>query len=322
MSISLGTAGLGGAWQSASATVSAPGSVSDAFFALSSLLWLVLLARYLRHGGWHWRNILDDLRHPGQGFALAYVPIVGMLTAGHVSEYNLDGARWAYALFAATAAVIAARLLAHWVTGGLGSAPLHPGYLLPVVSAPFISSSVASNLHLPEVAAATFAVGILYWLAFGTVVLGSLVANGGSMPAPARPTLTVLTIPPATGGLAWTAAHHGVLDPVGYGFAGLVFFTLLIIAFLLPEVRQQSFHYGYWVFSFPAAASANFLIRWLAGTDMRGWETCSWLLLSVVNAAFGLLYAATLRHALRKRTGPGREQQATAEATTPAGTAG
>ncbi len=76
-------------------------------------------------------------------------------------------------------------------------------------------------------------VGLLYWLAFGTVVLGSLVANGGNMPAPARPTLTVLVIPPATGGLAWMAAHHGVLDMVGHGFAGLLLFTLLIIAFLI-----------------------------------------------------------------------------------------
>lgn len=303
MSISLGTAGLGGAWQSASAVVTAPTWVSDAFFALSALVWVLLLARYLRHGGWHWRNVLDDLSHPGQGFTLAYVPIVGMLAAGHIAQYDLDGARWAYAPFAATAAVIAARLLAHWVTGGLSSAPLHPGYLLPVVSAPFISSSVASTLRIPEVASATFAVGVLYWLALGTVVLGNLVAHGGSMPEPARPTLTILIIPPAAGGLAWTAAHHGVLDAVGYGFAGLLLFSVLIVAFLLPKVRQRSFHYGYWIFSFPAAVSVNFLVRWLAGTDVTGWQATAWLLLAAVTVAFVPLYAVTLRHALHHRPG-------------------
>ncbi|MFJ6636784.1 hypothetical protein ACIQMR_36300 [Streptomyces sp. NPDC091376] len=302
LSISLGTAGLGGAWQSATFGLGAPQWVSDALFAVSGLVWAVLLVQYIRHGGWRWRNVLDDLHHPGQGFTLAYIPIVGMLAAGHLSRFGLDAARWGYAAFAVAAAVIAARLLAHWVTGGLAAAPLHPGYLLPVVSAPFISSATASTLRLPEVAAATFAVGGLYWLAFGTVILGGLVANGGGMPRPARPTLTVLVIPPATGGLAWTAAHQGTFDVVGQGFAGLLLFTLLVVAFLLPDLRQQSFHYGYWVFSFPVAAGANFLIRWLHGTDVAGWRALSWLLLTAVSMAFTVLYGATLWHARRRRT--------------------
>ncbi|PIB03831.1 hypothetical protein [Streptomyces sp. HG99] len=302
LSISLGTAGLGGAWQSATVTLGAPLWAGDALFAVSGLVWLVLLVQYIRHGGGRWRNVLDHLHHPGQGFTLAYVPIVGMLAAGHFSRYQLDAARWAYAVFAMTAAIIAARLLAHWVTGGLASAPLHPGYLLPVVSAPFISSATASTLRLTEVAALTFAVGVLYWLAFGTVILGGLVANGGNMPRPARPTLTVLVIPPAVGGLAWTAANHGTFDAVGQGFAGLLLFTLLVVAFLIPDLRQQSFHYGFWIFSFPVAAGTNFLLRWLHGTDVPGWTAVSWLLLAAVSAAFLALYAATLLHARRRRT--------------------
>ncbi|MEV6653685.1 hypothetical protein [Streptomyces sp. NPDC051219] len=302
LSISLGTAGLGGAWRSATITLGAPIWISDALFALSGVVWVVLLAQYLRHGGGRWRNVLDDLHHPGLGFTLAYVPIIGMLAAGHFSRLGLDAARWGYAVFAVMAAIIAARLLAHWVTGGLASAPLHPGYLLPVVSAPFISSATASTLDLPQVAAATFAVGVLYWLAFGTVILGGLVANGGGIPPPARPTLTVLTIPPATGGLAWTAAHDGTFDPVGQGFAGMLLFTVLVVVFLLPDLHQRSFHYGYWVFSFPVAAGANFLILWLHGTDVAAWQAMSWVLLAAASAGFLLLYAATLLQLRRSRT--------------------
>ncbi|MFJ7073529.1 hypothetical protein [Streptomyces sp. NPDC098781] len=301
MSVSLGTAGLGGAWQAAAATVLAPLWVSDVLYVVAGLIWMVLLGRYLWHGGGRWRNLLEDLHHPGQGFTMAYVPIVGMLAAGHFSRFGLDGARWVYVLFGAAAAVIAARLLAHWVTGGLGSAPLHPGYLLPVVSGPFIASATASTLRLPELAAAAFAVGILYWLAFGTVVLASLLSGGGSMPAPARPTLTILVIPPATGGLAWTAAHHGQVDPTGNGFAGLLLFTLVVIAFMLPHLRQRAFHIGYWIFSFPMATSTTFLVRWLAGTQIPGWQALSWVLLAAVSAAFALLYAVTTGHALAPR---------------------
>ncbi|MFF3946321.1 hypothetical protein ACFYYN_15990 [Streptomyces sp. NPDC001902] len=297
MSVSLGTAGLGGLWQSAAATVAAPIGVSDALFVVSGLLWVVLLAQYVRHGGARRRNILEDLRHPGQGFALAYVPIIGMLATGHFARFGVDGARWFYALFALASAALAARLLAHWVTGGLGSAPLHPGYLLPVVSGPFIASTTGTAVALPDAASAAFAVGVLYWLAFGTVVLGRLVTDG--LPGPARPTLTVLTIPPAVGGLAWTAAHGGRVDAVGYGFAGLVLFTVLIVLFLVPHVRQEGFHTGYWVFSFPAAATGNFLVRWLHGAAVPGWQGLTWLVIVLVGGAFLVLYAATVRYAVR-----------------------
>lgn len=120
----------------------------------------------------------------------------------------------------------------------------------------------------------------MYWLAFGTVVLGSLVAKP-SLPARARPTLTVLGIPPATGGLVWTAAHPGPVDAVGHGFAGLVAFTLLIIVCLLPHLRQQSFQMGFWTFSFPIAATANFAIRWAHGADAPAWRPLTWSARSV-----------------------------------------
>jgi tellurite resistance protein len=303
LSVSLGAAGLGGAWQSATATVSAPVGVSDGLFAVSGLIWLVLLAEYVRHGGAHWANLKHDLGHPGQGFALAYIPIVGMLFAAHFSRFGLQTARWAYAVFAVAAAVIAARLLAHWLTGALSASPLHPGYLLPVSSGPFIASVTAASLRLPEVAEGAFAVGLLYWLAFGTVVLGSLVANP-SLPARARPTLTVLGIPPATGGLAWTAAHPGPVDAVGYGFAGLVAFTLLIIVCLLPDLRQQSFHVGFWTFSFPIAATANFAIRWVHGADVPAWRPLTWIVLSAASLALAALALATVVHVLRGRPRP------------------
>jgi tellurite resistance protein len=186
LSVSLGAAGLGGAWQAATTFPQAL-QVSDALFAVSGLIWLVLLAQYLRHGGVRWRNLRHDLRHPGQGFALGYVPIIGMLIAGHFSRFGITGPRWAYAVFVTVAALIAARLLAHWLTGALSATVLHPGYLLPVSSAPFVASAVASTLRLPGVADATFAVGLLYWLAFGTVILGSLVTNAPCPDLPARP---------------------------------------------------------------------------------------------------------------------------------------
>ncbi|ASQ98845.1 hypothetical protein [Streptomyces sp. 11-1-2] len=305
LAISLGSAGLGGAWQAATSVASAWIQISDVLFVISGLVWVVLLAAYVRHGGARWHNLREDLRHPGQGFALAYVPIIGMLITGHFSRFGEEGARWAYAVFVVAAALVAARLLAHWFTGGLSETTLHPGYLLPVSSAPFIASITASTLHLPEIAAASFAVGVLYWLAFGTVILGSLVA-GSPLPPPARPTLTVLVIPPAVGSNAWLAAHGGRPDGVGYGFSGILFFTLALVAFMLPTLRERSFHTGLWIYSFPVAATTNFLVRWIYAADVPGREMVVRTLLAVASGGFLLLGAATLVHGgrhWRLRTG-------------------
>ncbi|KUN82442.1 hypothetical protein AQJ66_21690 [Streptomyces bungoensis] len=161
--------------------------------------------------------------------------------------------------------------------------------------APFIASATASTLGLPGVADAAFAIGLLYWLTVGTVILGSLI-TAGPLPRPARPALTVLTIPPATGGIAWTAAHKGVFGPVGYGFAGILLFTILLVAFLLPELRQPSFHPGLWVYSFPVAASTNFAIRLIAATRAPACPVLTWALLAMSTGALVLLSAATLRY--------------------------
>ncbi|SEO87940.1 TDT family transporter [Actinacidiphila rubida] len=302
LSISLGAAGTGGAWQSASATLSVPIGVSDVLFTISGLVWVVLLGEYIRHGGARWSALQHDLRHPAQGFTLAYIPIIGMLFAGHVSRFGLEAARWSYAVFAVVAGLVAARLLAYWFTGTLNSTRLHPGYLLPVSSGPFIASINASVVQWPKVADAAFAIGLLYWLVFGTVILSSLVASSG-MPVQARPTLTVLIIPPAAGGLAWIAAHPGPVDAVGYGFAGLLAFTILIVASLLPDLALPTFHTGYWIFSFPVAASANFVIRWSHGADLSGWQTVSWLMLAAATLFWLALAAATIAHAFRPTRG-------------------
>ncbi|WP_436847681.1 hypothetical protein [Streptomyces avermitilis] len=166
------------------------------------------------------------------------------------------------------------------LTGALRTTALHPGYLLPVSSAPFIASATASTFGLRVIGDAAFAIGLPYRPAFGTIILGRRAATG-QLPQPAWPALTVLTIPPATGGITWTAAHRGVFDAVGHGFAGILLFALLLVVFLLPELRQPSFHLGRWVFSFPAAVSTNFALRLLnaphtAAKPVLTWRSWPW----------------------------------------------
>ncbi|MEU9063955.1 hypothetical protein AB0D13_35130 [Streptomyces sp. NPDC048430] len=168
-----------------------------------------------------------------------------------------------------------------------------------------MASSITSGLQWPELAFAAFAVGVVYTFAIGAVVIGGLV-TGPDLPLPARPALTILIIPPATGGLAWLAAHRGAVAAVGYGFAGLLAFTTLIVVCLLPYLRQPSFHMGFWIFALPIAAGSNFAIRWFHGADAPAWRPLTWVVRGAATLSFVALGTATLFHAFRRsrRQGP------------------
>ncbi|GHC41816.1 hypothetical protein EF913_34240 [Streptomyces sp. WAC04189] len=96
----------------------------------------------------------------------------------------------------------------------------------------------------------------------------------------------------------------------GNGFAGLVAFTLLIVVFLLPHVRQQSFGTGFWIYSFPVAATTNFVLRWVHGADVPASRPIAWAILGAASLAFLGLAVATAVHALpsRHRSQPNRER--------------
>ncbi|GAA1701046.1 hypothetical protein [Streptomyces yatensis] len=96
LAISLGSAGLGGAWQAATNVASAWIQISDVLFVVSGLVWVVLLAAYVRHGGARWRNLREDLRHPGREiivWALLAVASGGFLLLG-VATLVRGGRHW------------------------------------------------------------------------------------------------------------------------------------------------------------------------------------------------------------------------------------
>ncbi|MDQ0864986.1 tellurite resistance protein TehA-like permease [Arthrobacter globiformis] len=86
----------------------------------------------------------------------------------------------------AALAIVAAQLLAHWVTGGVSMESIHPGYLLPVVPGSFVASIGFSSIHAHDAAMAAFGVGAFFWLVVGTVVTVRLM-TGAEVPPAALP---------------------------------------------------------------------------------------------------------------------------------------
>jgi tellurite resistance protein len=265
-------------------------------------VWITVTVMYVVKGRGDPRAFIADFRHPEQGFALAYIPIIPLLLLAHAPRtkgfYILDlavVAMWA----TATAA-----LMAHWITTPRERHVIHPGFSLPVIAGPFLAciSLQANGWH--SIAQATFGVGVFFWMMFATLIVGRLMTEQRLSDA-RFPTLAVLMVPPATASIAWFALNDNRITTVGTDLAGVLAMMALVQLFLLPEYLRRPFTISAWSFSFPLAATANTVCHWaIAAPHPVGW-VLAWSALIIASAIIGLLAGLTVRKAWQTRLRPG-----------------
>jgi tellurite resistance protein len=298
----LGLAGLGGAWTDLAGVSNGAFWVDQVLYGLSATLWVIFTVTYLALGVRTSGTFRADLHHPAIGPSAAYIPVVGILLATHYGPSLPVVGPWLIAFFVAALAVVSAQLVTHWLVGGLRIESLHPGYFLPVVAGPFIASIGLSSVKLSGAAEAAFGVGAFFWLVIGTLVMGRLMLRG-QLPEAQRPLMAVLLAPPATGGIAWFLINGGHGDLVASAFAGIVVIMLLIQVILVREYRRIPFSLTFWAFSFPAASTANFTVRWLESANFAGWQVYAWIAVGLATLLIAALAVATVITVLRQRVG-------------------
>jgi tellurite resistance protein len=158
--IALGLGGLSGSWRAAVGF----GATAWPALCLAVLClgaWFAVTAMYVLNGRGDPRAFVADLRHPEQGFALGYIPVIPVLLVAQAAPYTSDFRALDLGLVALWAIVTAA-LVAHWITTPRDRHAIHPGLSLPVVAGPFISciSLQANGWHL--LAQGLFAVGVFF----------------------------------------------------------------------------------------------------------------------------------------------------------------
>jgi tellurite resistance protein len=277
--------------------------------------WLTITLMYVVEGRGDPRAFIADLHHPDQGFALAYIPVIPLLLLASAPRttgfYRLDLA------VAAVWAIATAALVAHWITTPRERHVIHPGFSLPVVAGPFIAciSLQANGWHY--LAQGAFAVGVFFWMMFGTVIIGRLMTEERLSDA-RFPTLAVLMVPPATASIAWFALNDNRISTVGTGLAGVLALMTLIQLFILPEYLRRPFTISVWSFSFPMAATANTVCHWAIAAPHPASRPTAWSMLIIATAIVGLLAGLTARKVWRARFHPASSRHAVcADATSP-----
>lgn len=289
--IALGLGGLGGAWRTA-VGFGAPAWPAVGLAALCLGVWTMVTVMYVVTGRGDPRAFVADLRHPDQGFAVVYLPLIPLLLLAHAPRtrvfYVLDlavGAVWAIAT---------AALVAHWITTPRERHAIHPGFSLPVIGGPFIAcvSLQANGWH--SLAQAIFAIGVFFWMMFGTLIVGRLMTEERLSDAH-FPTLAILMVPPATASIGWFALNDNRVTTVGTGLAGVLAMMALVQLFILPEYLRRPFTISAWSFSFPLASTANTVCHWAIAAPNPQSRLFAWATLVIATVIIGLLAALTVR---------------------------
>jgi tellurite resistance protein len=289
--ISLGLGGLGGAWRTACA-LGAPAWPAVSLSVLSLGAWITVTVMYVLKGRGCPREFVADLRHPEQGFALGYIPLIPLLLLARAPR--TPGFRILDLGLAGLWAASTAALVAHWITTPRDRHAIHPGFSLPVVGGPFIAciSLQANGWH--ALAQGLFTVGVYFGVTFGSLIVGRLMTEQRLSDA-RFPTLAVLMVPPATASTAWFGLNDNRITTFGTGLAAVLAMMALIQLFIVPDYLRRPFTISCWSFSFPLASVANTVGHWAIAAPDPASRLLTWSTLIIATAIIGLLAVLTVR---------------------------
>ncbi len=244
--------------------------VAAGLAALVGLVFVVLLALYVKKWAGNHQLVYEEWQHPVKSafFAAVSVSFALVATVALGAFAPLAYPLWVIGAVLQVLAMI--MVLNAWVH----RENLQPAHAVPVWFIPAVANVVLPlagvRLGMVEVSWWFFAVGMLFWIVLLTLVLNRLLFVQPPIPQRLVPTLCILLAPPAVAFLSWLqltgqhaqaggagAAGAHELDAMGHSLFGLALFFALFLATQVHRFVRLPFFLSWWAFSFPTAAFAT-----------------------------------------------------------------
>lgn len=293
LGIAFGLAGLAEVWSKAAPGLHLPRVVTEVFWALTAVVWVVLLVAHAVRGMRSGVRLTAQLRHPSQGPLSALAPVVGMLVAADLFAWVPLAGRILYFASVAAAATLAVWTFAWWFEGRLTLSDVHSGYMLPTVAPGLIGGDVGHLMGYPGLAWALFGIGTFFGAALTPFVIGRLLA-GTPLPDALLPTVTILLAPPAVCGVVWFTLNGHTADPAAYVIMGVTAVFALLQVAMLPRYRRLRFSLGFWSFTFPIAGAVALTMQWLQILEPAGWRLVTGVLAGAFTAFVAVIVGFTV----------------------------
>jgi tellurite resistance protein len=303
--IPFGVAGLAVTWRAAQATLAPPAAIADALFLVAAALWVALafdLAVQIARAP---RTVARQLVDPVLSPFFALPAIVALVLAGGLLPHAPDVAEVITLVVVVVVVALGGWLTGQWMTGGLDRDRFHPGYFLPTVAGGFLAANAAALAGHRTIAWLAFGIGALCWLLLGPPILERLFF-AAAVPTALVPTLAIEVAPPAVGGNAYFALHHGPDDTITYILAGYCVLMVLAQLRLIGLYRRLPFGATFWSFTFSYSAVATYALHWIQHSHPGGGRILGWLVLGLITTFIGAIALRSLRAAATGRFFPVR----------------
>jgi tellurite resistance protein len=294
-SITMGLAGLAGAWHVAADLYAVPSGIDAALYALTAIVYLLLIGALVARLVLRPRSVAAELTHPVLGAFYALLPISGMLLVVGLEPHAHEAAQVLFLILLTATLLLGGWLTGQWIVGPLNDESINPSYFLPTVAGGLIGAQGAGDFGLTGVGWMCFGIGVLCWLLLGSLVLNRLFIRP-ALPAALAPTLAIVAAPPAVAANAYAVLTGGRVDTVAYALAGYTVLMVLVQLRLLPVYRALPFAPSFWAFTFAYAAVAITALRWIhvehpAGTTFLGYTVLGVITLFIGGIAVRSLVA-------------------------------
>jgi tellurite resistance protein len=292
--IVLGMAGVSTCWREAHVLWNVDERISDALFALTTLIWIVLLVGYVAKWVMRREEALAEAHHAVQCCYISLIPVSMMLLTGWIRD-------WAPALSTAMIVVgVVAQLSfsayrsGSFMRGGRKVEDTTAIMYLPTVAGNFVSAIALSSLGEFELAKLFLGAGIFSWLAVESILMHRLYTSD-PLALSVRPSLGIQIAPPTVGSVAYLAATGNQVDLGFYVLFGYGLLQLMMFFRLSGWFAKTGFSPGYWGFSFGVTAIARACLQagisapdsWFAGAAI-------WFFV-FINLFIAVLFIGTFR---------------------------
>jgi tellurite resistance protein len=289
-----GLAGLAGSWLTLGAYGLVPRALGDALLVVAALVWLTVLAAYLRYVLRDRRALARDLLDPVAGpFASLAVITPILLAAEGVFPYAPAAGRVLLDVFLVLTLLLGGWYTGQWIYGPLDLDKFHPGYFLPTVAGGLIAAAGAAGVGQQRLGEIMLGLGLVCWFVLGSIILGRMLFRT-LPPDAALPTVAIELAPPTVGSLAYFALYGDRIDTIAALFGGYGLLMVLAQLRLLPAYLRLPFRPSTWAFTFSWAAVATVGMHWLNATRPAGYVVYQYVVLTLITALIGGIAVRTV----------------------------
>ena len=295
----MGLSGLGLAWRMAAAALGWPGWPGETLLAAAAACFVLLACTYVAKAARFGAAVAAEFQHPVVVNFFPAISIGLMLLAAGVLPYQPAAANGIWLAGAALQLLLAVIIMARWIARNFEIHHASPAWFIPVVGN-IVAPITGVRLGYVEPSWFFFAIGLTFWLVLFPIVVNRIVFHD-QLPAQFVPTLFILMAPPAVGFLAYIELNGGQLDALARVLLfGAVFIALLLVA-LMRLFLAVPFAISWWAYTFPSAAVALALLRYLQSVGGTVPRLLAIVALLVATAIVGVVTVRTLAALLGRR---------------------